>query len=230
MTEKESPKNDKLSDDISSGVSRITKQYAKDMGKSMNNKMKTKQNKVKKYRKEASRLASMANKRVARLQTAGLTDSPAYQRHVENGSIRFGVAGKDHNQLQAEVARMNNFIKSDTSTIRGVNKVLREMAKNTGIRYSKLSDLREKAGQFFELASKVAQYLDTVDDMATAIGYQAIWEAVNTYVKQEKIDLSDSTNDIDKMVDRVTKALKTYHEPMGLHEFGVKGWFTLPKD
>ncbi|WP_457816372.1 hypothetical protein, partial [Staphylococcus aureus] len=127
------------------------------------------------YRKEASRLVSLANKRVQRLELNGLTDSPAYKAYIASGG-KFGVRGKSHNELQQEVARLNRFINSTTSTIKGVNKTLKEMADNTGITYRDLKELRAKSSKFFELANKVEQYLRTVDDMASAIGYQKIWE------------------------------------------------------
>lgn len=187
--------------------------------------------KVADYRKEASRLASMANKRLKRLEKAGLTDSPAYKKWLDGGGVKFGVRGKTHNQLQQEVSRMNQFINSQTSTIRGVNAQLKDMAKNTGIKYSSLKELRSKASKFFELASKVEQYLRTVDDMASAIGYQKIWTAINQYVETEKVDLGQAKNDIDKMILEVTKAMGAFDETVHLRDsMGDAGWFKLPKD
>lgn len=176
------------------------------------------------YRAEASKLASMANKRIQRLESNGLTDSPAYKAYIETGG-KFGVRGKDHNQLQAEVARLRKFIEAETSTVKGVTNTLKEMASNTGIQYDNLKDLRSKASKFFELSSKVEQYLRTVEDMASAIGYQKIWEAINQYVKNEQIDLSSAEGDIDGMVRAVTDALKEYEQP--IQKLGGNGWFTL---
>lgn len=176
------------------------------------------------YRAEASKLASMANKRIQRLESNGLTDSPAYKSYIETGG-KFGVRGKDHNQLQAEVARLRKFIEAETSTVKGVTNTLKEMASNTGIKYDNLKDLRSKASKFFELSSKVEQYLRTVEDMASAVGYQKIWEAINQYVKNEQIDLSSAEGDIDGMVRAVTDALKEYEQP--IQKLGGNGWFTL---
>ena len=82
------------------------------------------------------------------------------------------------------------------------------MAKNTGIKYKNLKDLRTKSAKFFELASKVEQYLRTVDDIASAIGYQKIWEAINKYTKQRGEALGEGEADIDAMVKTVTDMLK----------------------
>jgi len=158
------------------------------------------------YRKEASRLASLANKRVKRLEANNLTDSPAYQGYVKSGG-KFSVKGKSYNELQREVARMRTFIEANTSTVRGVNNFLREIADNTKIKYKNLKDLRAKASKFFEVASKVEQYLREVEDMAAAIGYQKIWEAVNVYVENGRIDLANAEMDIDKLAILVGEAI-----------------------
>ena len=46
------------------------------------------------FRKEISRKASLANKRLARLEKNGLTDSPAYQKVMEGGGKRFSIRCK----------------------------------------------------------------------------------------------------------------------------------------
>lgn len=163
---------------------------------------------VRENRKRISRLVSLANKRLKRLENAGLTDSPAYQKWVEAGAEKFSVKGKDHNELQRELSRLKNFIESETSTVRGVNNVLKQMAQNTGIEYSNMQELKDNAKTFFELSSKVEQYLRTVDDIASAIGYQKIWESINQYVKDERITLTDAKMNIDEMIKVVTDMLK----------------------
>jgi len=182
---------------------------------------------VRKFRREASRMASKANKRVARLEANNLTDSPAYKALVEAGETRFGVRGKTYREVQSEVKRLERFLNSETSTIRGVNTTLKAMAENTGIKYSNIRELRQKSSQFFELASKVEQYLRTVDDMASAIGYQKIWEAINVYTSTAKVDLGEKTNDLDVMTRNITDALKAYEQPTPLPD---GGWYKLSDD
>ena len=43
-----------------------------------------------KLRQEASRLVSLANKRIKRIEQQGLTESPAYKKFVEDGKQKFG--------------------------------------------------------------------------------------------------------------------------------------------
>ena len=164
----------------------------------------------KEFRKEVTKIVSVANKRIARLEKSKLTDSPAYRKLVDNGGIRFSVKGKTHNELQREVSRMKKFMESETSTVRGLNNSLKKMAAATGVKYKNLKDLQSKAKGFFELSSKVEQYLRNVNDMASAIGYQKIWTAVNQYVKTEKIDLADSGNNIDELSKILSELLADY--------------------
>lgn len=186
--------------------------------------VKAKEGRIRAYRAEASRLAALANKRVKRLENNKLTDTPAYKTYLEGGG-KFGVKGKSYNELQAEVSRLNKFINSKTSTIRGATQTLKEMADNTGISYKNLQDLKSKSAKFFELSSKVEQYLRTVEDMASAIGYQKIWEAINQYVDLGESDLNSTDGDIDRMVEVISKALTEYEKPIA--KLGQSGWFTI---
>lgn len=155
---------------------------------------------------ELSRKASMANKRLVRLENNNLTSSPAYQKWVDyQGGVKFSVRGKDYNQLQQELARVNQFIEAKTSTVRGLNKVLKEMAENTGIKYGSVKELQSKSKNFFALADKIKEYLRQTEGSASAIGYQPVWQAINEYVQQEKIDLGDSELEIDGLVDKIAQ-------------------------
>ena len=190
-----------------------------------------KEKQIAEYRKEASRLASMANKRVARLEANDLKDAPAYRGYIESGG-KFSVKGKTYNQLQVEVARMRTFINANTSTIKGVNKYLKEIADNTKIKYTNLKDLRAKAPKFFELSSKVQQYLREVEDMAAAIGYQKIWEAVNVYVRNSMLDLAGAELDIETVAELIGKEIADkangINVPISdLKAYEVEPWFKL---
>lgn len=150
--------------------------------------------KYKELRAEVSRMASMANKRLNRLENNNLTMLPAYQAWEQNGSIRFSVKGKDYNQLQAEFWRLKNFLDDRTSTVREANTFLREMAENTGIKYNGLEDLKTKSARFFELAEKIREYNQAIGQAAQALDYQKIWQQINTAVQQDALDLSEAVS------------------------------------
>lgn len=191
-----------------------------------------KEQKIKEYRNEVNRLVSLANKRLRRLEKNGLQSSPAYQAYLANGGQPFSTKGKDYNQLQSEVARLKRFIDSETSTVKGVNTYLKDIAKNTGIKYKNLQELRQKADKFFELSSKIEQYLRQVEDIASAIGYQKIWESINVYVKDNRIDLSQTNLSIDEMVDTISKAIADFDNPIHekINDINEDIWFVLDKE
>lgn len=149
-------------------------------------------------KKEVSRMASMANKRLRRLEKNELTSLPAYTSWEKGGKIKFSVKGKDYNQLQSEFWRLKRFLDDKTSTVRQANKFLKEMAENTGIKYNGLADLKAKSKQFFELADKIKQYYKSAEKSAEALDYQKIWQQINTQVQQGIIELGqeESTESI----------------------------------
>ena len=166
---------------------------------------------AKQYRKEATKVISMANKRLTRLEKSKLTDSPAYSKYVDNNeNPRFSVKGLNHNDLQREMSKVKKFVQAKTSTVRGINTTLKEMANNTGIKYKNLKELRSKASSFFNLASKVEQYLRNVEDVASAIGYQKIWEAINQYVKSEQTDFDEVENSVEGLTNIIDGLLNGF--------------------
>lgn len=189
------------------------------------NKEQIRQQKIKEFRREASRLASKANKRIARLEKAGLIDSPAYKKFQRDGSTKFGIRGKDYNQVQQEVARINSFLNNKTSTIRGVENTLKTLADNTGIKYETLDDIKAQSGKFFELANKVEQYLRIVEDRASAVDYHKIWEAINTFTQDNEIDLTNNVS-VDHYIEEIVKIID--QETEQIPTFDYTGWQQLP--
>lgn len=160
---------------------------------------------IRKLKQEISKKASMANKRLKRLENNDLTNVPAYRQYVQGGGVKFSVKGKTYNELQAELSRVNHFIDSKTSTVRGTNSVLKDIANTAKIKYNNLSELYSSVNQFFSIATKVEDYLNATGQTALAIGYQRIWEAINKYVEQEGKILLDTTRDLAKALPDIAK-------------------------
>lgn len=146
-----------------------------------------------KKRSDIQRKVNMANKRLEKLERNNLTDMSAYRNFMEHGGgVKFSVGGKDYNQLQSEISRVNKFLDNKTSLVRQANKELKSIASRIGMKSARVKDLAPQLKQFFELASKIEQYFRNVEGSASAIGYQKIWEVINEYVAQEKIDFEDA--------------------------------------
>lgn len=157
-------------------------------------------------KREVSRLASMANKRLVRLEKNGFEDSPAYKQWIESGGEKFSVRGKDYNELQKELARVRQFVNAKTSTIRGAQSVLKAIAANTGANF-KGKELWAQASNFFRVASMIEQYIRNTEDVASAIGYQKIWTAINQYTKANDIDLAAMQVDMEQIVGNIAQMI-----------------------
>lgn len=177
-------------------------------------------------KKEVSRMASMANKRLKRLERNELTDLPAYQSWVKGGAIKFSVKGKDYNQLQSEFWRLKRFLDNKTSLVRGANKYLREMAENIGIKYNSLAELKVKAKEFFRLADKIKEYYKMSAEGALALDYQKIWEQINVQIQQGILDLTgvESTEErLQIFIQEIEKVAQVEDNQEGFKE-GIKDW------
>ena len=157
-------------------------------------------------KREVSRLASMANKRLVRLENNGFEDSTAYKQWIESGGEKFSVRGKDYNALQKELARVRQFVNAKTSTIRGAQSVLKAIAANTGANF-KGKELWAQASNFFRVASMIEQYIRNTEDVASAIGYQKIWTAINQYTQANNIDLAAMQVDMEQMVGNIAQMI-----------------------
>lgn len=211
---------------------------SKKAGSIFNKKMDEKEKRIKAYRKEVTRRASMANKRLRRLEGKGMTSAPAYENWADSGGEYFSIKGKSYNEVQSEMARINKYLDSATSSISGANKVVKEMIKNTGAKmeFDDLKDVQNQSKKFFGIASQIEQYMRTVEDRASSIGYQKIWNAINRYTKEVRSDILKSEKDVSQISADIIKAMKEWEKPEYINhqedefDYSLKGWFKLSKD
>lgn len=161
-------------------------------------------------RAQVSHLASMANKRLDRLEKNELTSSPAYQKWEQNGSHRFSVSGKSYSEVQSEYWRVKDFLEMRTSSVTGTKAVLQEIATNIGwgkIDFDNIALTQEQLSNFFAIANTVSQYLESVDESAAALDYQEIWNTINAAYQQGKIDFNNAELDAEQMQGIVSEML-----------------------
>ena len=161
-------------------------------------------------RAQVSHLASMANKRLDRLEKNELTSSPAYQKWEQNGSHRFSVSGKSYSQVQREYWRVKDFLEMRTSSVTGTKAVLQEIATNIGwgkIDFDNIALTQAQLSNFFAIANTVSQYLDSVDESAAALDYQEIWDTINAAYQRGKIDFNNAELDAEQMQGIVSEML-----------------------
>ncbi len=159
-----------------------------------------------KFRAEARRLVSMANKRIRRMNKNGL-DTPAMRALQKDGIAAFSVKGKTFNEVQAEYYRMQRFLNDATSTVKGANEMLKTMADNIGFKYKKIKDIQAYAKQFFDLAERIKQYLKQTETAANALNYRKIWTSINEYVQESSVDLAGAETDLQELAEIIGNKL-----------------------
>ena len=161
-----------------------------------------------KLREEARRLVSMANKRLRRLEEQNLINSPAYRKWVEDGAQKFSVKGKSMEEVKQEVARMNDFLKMQTSTVKGAKEYFKNVAKEVGIKkFDDFTDLQRKLNTFFETTAKIKEYLYNTKEIGVAIGYQKIWEVVSDYVEEVGHELELTEKNVLEMTKKIVESV-----------------------
>lgn len=161
-------------------------------------------------RAQVSHLASMANKRLDRLEKNELTSSPAYQKWEQNGSHRFSVSGKNYSEVQSEYWRVKDFLEMRTSSVTGTKAVLQEIATNIGwgkIDFDDIALTQAQLSNFFAIANTVSQYLESVDESAAALDYQEIWDTINAAYQRGKIDFNNAELDAEQMQGIISEML-----------------------
>lgn len=153
----------------------------------------------KELNKELNRLNSLANKRIKRLKEKGIK-SPALRGMPD----KFTNRGETRAEKLRDYHRVNKFVNSETSTLRGVKKTFKNILTSTGledvilektsidIKSLDTSQIIDLTNEFFSLTSMVQDYMESKGDF---LSYDKVWD----YVKQEmKLDSSDDI-DLDGM-------------------------------
>ena len=163
-----------------------------------------------KYRQEASRKVSMANKRLQRMENQNLKMSPAYKKWVEDGGQKFGIKGKSNTEVKAEVARLNKFLNQTTSTVRGTKKYLTNVANQVGIKqWDSFESLSNQLQGFFDVSDKVQEYLQNSKEVSVSIGYKKVWEQVDEYVDSMGKEFSLLNVDVAEIAENIVQANAT---------------------
>lgn len=154
------------------------------------------------YRKEVSRLNSMANKRIKRLQASGFKESPALKKWEKSGGKYFSIRGKTQQEARREFYRVREYLDADTSSITGTKKILKSMADRTGQVYTSLVDLQEDSKAFFELSNKIGEYLHVKGLGSQALESTRLWQAINHYTEINNVSIK--SGNVDELVSKIS--------------------------
>lgn len=162
------------------------------------------------FRKRVLKLQSAANKRLKRLEQAGLTNSPAYQYIVEELEFpRFSVKNKSHNEVISQFWKLKRFLESETGSVSGYKKVLEQRRKM--LKISKTKDYIALEGElhnYFAFTKVLEDYYKQMGNLALALDYRRIWQVVSTTLKTGKTTITELKNDVDSFKQATNKILQ----------------------
>lgn len=177
-----------------------------------------------------TKLNSAANKRITRLEKAGY-NTPAMRTAFPPsvyplGGQRFSVAGKNLKQLRAEYIRVSNFLKSDTSTIKGYKKFLKKIKNafdNAGVKIGGGS--AKETQDFIDTETRIYDWLKENNPIIADSGYKyETLEKISEYVNQGNLS-------VDAIKKRMAKWVKeTYEEKQRIKYIDTSNFFDITED
>lgn len=162
----------------------------------------------KKLRREASRQASMANKRLRRLEEQVLTNTPAYKSWFENGGVKFGVKGKTKREVQHEMARLERFLKMRTSTVTGAKKNLESVANRINIyNWENYKGLQTQISNYFSLQQKVLEYSSNIKEIGVSLNYEKVGEYVADYLRETNGEMANTGEEVIEVTKKIMESV-----------------------
>lgn len=175
--------------------------------------------------REVSRLARIANKRLDRLEKSAFSTTSAYNQWKRMGGQRFRTNGMSYQQLQQEYWRVQNFLQSETSTIKGarqyINNILSKvggiMPNLSGVVYSD-EQMVKMASNYYKLLTEIGNKLDEAGETAKKFDSFQILKDMYEYFEYSEgaiDDLLDDSVDLSTMAEQIL-AMDTVADEMDL--------------
>lgn len=157
--------------------------------------------------KAVSILASAGNKRLKRIEKAGLENYSSAYRYIERTSGKFSVAGKNTEELIVEYKRAKGFLSParKTSTIKGIKKSMQENETKVQERLGVAFKNKEESKDFWKAYNKYADShrakvyntgSDTIQKLIAqrvergqSLNASAVTRMINTYLKSQREEL-----------------------------------------
>lgn len=176
--------------------------------------------------REVSRLARIANKRLDRLEKSAFKTTSSYNQWKMSGGQRFRTKGMTYQQLQQEYWRVQNFLQSQTSTIRGARQYINNiMSKVSGIMptlgstvYSD-EQMVKMASNYYKLLTEIGNKLDEAGETAKKYDSFQILKDMYEFFENEGggnlDDLLDDSVDLSSLAEQIL-AMDTIADEMDL--------------
>ena len=199
-------------------------------GKSVNDLVHLSATQIKGYDRQnlariVTKLNSAANKRVTRLEKAGY-NTPAMRAAKVDKGRRFSVAGKNLKQLRAEYIRVSNFLKADTSIIKGYKGFLKKIQKAFSDKGVKIGGKGSTDTQdFIQMETKIYDWLKERNPIIEESGYKyEAMKMISEYVSQGNLSESSIKRRMSKWIK------KTYEEEQRKRNIDTSNFFDITED
>lgn len=174
--------------------------------------------------KVVSKLASAANKRLKRIELAGLKDYSSAYRYVMSSGGKFSVKDKTKDELLLEYKRVKGYLSPQraTSTVRGTRKVKEENEQKVADRLGVTFKNEKESKDFWQAYNKYAdshrsdvynQGSDTIQrliaqrvEQGKSLNASAVTKMINKYIEAEREEISRiEREEFTELFDRVSE-------------------------
>ena len=159
-------------------------------------------------------MISQAKSQLKGLENAGL-DTPAKQKLLSKTDLK--TKGKNYNQLQSTYFAVDNFLKSQTSSVKGAIQNLNQIARIIGVKNVSANEIANYASQFFQIASYAKQALNT---SGQSIGSTRLFEAIRKTAKTYQTQWDNAESALDR-VEMVLQELQKQQSEVAKDEFAL---------
>lgn len=159
-------------------------------------------------------MISQAKSQLKGLENAGL-DTPAKQKLLSKTDLK--TKGKNYNQLQSTYFAVDNFLKSQTASVKGATKNLNQIARIIGLQNVPVSEIISHARQFFQIASYAKQALNT---SGQSIGSTRLFEAIRKTEKKYQTQWNNAESALGR-VEMVLQELQRQQTEIAQDEFAL---------
>lgn len=148
------------------------------------------------------------------LENAGL-NTPAKEKLLAKTDLK--IKGKNYNQLKSTYFAVDNFLKSQTASVKGATKNLNQIARIIGLKNVTAGEILRYAKQFFEIASYAKQALNT---SGQSIGSTRLFDAIRKTEKKYQAEWDKAESALSR-VEMVLQELQKQQAEIAQDEFAL---------
>ncbi len=148
------------------------------------------------------------------LENAGL-NTPAKEKLLAKTDLK--IKGKNYNQLKSTYFAVDNFLKSQTASVKGATKNLNQIARIIGLQNVTAGEILRYAKQFFEIASYAKQALNT---SGQSIGSTRLFDAIRKTEKKYQTQWNNAESALSR-VEMVLQELQAQQAEIAQDEFAL---------